>query len=86
MLVVKGRRKHLGKNHPMCAESVQLLVQVCSAKGDEAEVEAGKSSCLLHFNHHRGLAFRLLSTGRLAFTCAGEAANTQKEAAEILCA
>jgi hypothetical protein len=40
MLAVKGRRKHLGKNHPMCAESVRLLVQVYSAKGDEAEVEA----------------------------------------------
>jgi hypothetical protein len=40
LLAVKGRRKHLGKNHPMCAEFVRLLVQIYSAKGDEAEVEA----------------------------------------------
>jgi hypothetical protein len=40
MLAVKGRRKHLGKKHPMFVESVRLLVQVYSAKGDEAEVEA----------------------------------------------
>jgi tetratricopeptide (TPR) repeat protein len=35
----KGRRKHLGKTHPLYAESIWLLVQMYSAKGDEAEAE-----------------------------------------------
>ena len=37
---VKGRRKRLGKTHPLCIESVRQLIQVYSAMGDEAEIEA----------------------------------------------